>query len=45
MGGWKPFDHLCMCGQELDTKVENLEIEKSNVLDSNKVHAQTSEKH
>ena len=45
MGGWKPFDHLCTFGQELDTKVENLEIEKSNVLDSNKVQAQTSEKH
>ena len=27
--------HLCMFGQELDTKVENLEIEKTNVLDSN----------
>ena len=45
MGGWKPFDHLCMFGQEFDTKVGHLKIEKSNVLDSNKVHAETSEKH
>ena len=27
MGGWKPFDHLCTFVQELDTKVEKLEIE------------------
>ena len=45
MGDWKPFDHLYMFEKELDTKVENLEIEKSNVLDSNKVQAQTSEQH
>ena len=34
MGGWKPFDHLCMFGQELDTKVAHRSETRTKLSDT-----------